>query len=100
MLANRVHTRWCGYMEFVPESTELSGIFLEEFAIKKADITVGASSPRDDGWMIDGWVYLHTPFVSEQKLRFTKSVGLMTFFAFLARNCVRCIALTKRFPVS
>jgi hypothetical protein len=46
-------------MEFVPESTELSGMFLEEFAIKKADITVGASSPRDDGWMIDGWVYLH-----------------------------------------
>ena len=59
MLANRVHTRWCGHMEFVPESTELSGMFLEEFAIKKADITVGASSPRDDGWMIDGWVYLH-----------------------------------------
>ena len=50
MLANRVQTWWCGHMEFVPESTELSGIFLKELALKKVDITVGASSPRD-GWM-------------------------------------------------
>ena len=56
MLANRVHTRWCIHMEFVPESTELSRIFLEEFALKKVEITVGASSPRDDGWM-DGSSY-------------------------------------------
>ena len=41
-----------------------------------------------------------TPSVSYQKLRFTKYVGLRSFFAFLARNCVRCIALTKHFPVS
>ena len=41
-------------MEFVPESTELSGIFLKELALKKVDITVGASSPRD-GWM-GGWM--------------------------------------------
>jgi hypothetical protein len=34
------------------------------------------------------------------KLRFTKSAGLRSFFAFLAQNCVRCIVLTKRFPVS
>jgi hypothetical protein len=41
-----------------------------------------------------------TPSVSKQKLRFTKYVGLGSFFAFLARNCVHCIALTKRFPVN
>jgi hypothetical protein len=43
---------------------------------------------------------LSTPSVSKQKLRYTKPVGLRSIFAFLARNCVRCIALTKRFPVS
>jgi hypothetical protein len=42
----------------------------------------------------------NTPSVSKQKLRFTKSVRLRSFFVFLAQNCVRCIALTKRFPVS
>jgi hypothetical protein len=42
----------------------------------------------------------NTPSVSKQKLRYTKFVGLRSFLAFLARNCVRCIALTKRFPVS
>ena len=45
-------------------------------------------------------VFLNTPSVSYQKLRFTKYVELRSFFAFLARNCVRCIALTKHFPVS
>jgi hypothetical protein len=43
---------------------------------------------------------IYTPSVSKQKLRFTKSMGLRSVFAFLARNRVRCIALTKRFPVS
>jgi hypothetical protein len=38
-----------------------------------------------------------TPSVSNQKFCFTESVGLRLFFAFLARNCVRCIALTKAF---
>jgi hypothetical protein len=42
----------------------------------------------------------HTPSVSKQKLHFTKYVGLRSFLAFLAQNCVRCIALTKRFPMS
>jgi hypothetical protein len=42
----------------------------------------------------------HTPSFSKQKLRYTKYVGLRSFFAFLARNCVHCIALTKRFPMS
>ena len=42
----------------------------------------------------------YTSSVSYQKLRFTKYVGLRSIFAFLARNYVRCIALTKHFPVS
>jgi hypothetical protein len=59
----------------------------------------------DDEWPQKWTVRLtprlvHTPSVSKQKLRFTKSMGLRSFFAFLARNRVRCIALTKRFPVS
>jgi hypothetical protein len=41
-----------------------------------------------------------TPSISKQKLRYTRYVGLRSFLAFLARNCLRCIALTKRFPVS
>ena len=48
---------------------------------------------------LDGRVLI-TPSVSYQKLRFTKYVGLRSFFAFLAQNYVRCIALTKHFPVS
>jgi hypothetical protein len=41
-----------------------------------------------------------TPSISKQKLRYTRYVGLRSFLAFLARNCLRCIALTKCFPVS
>jgi len=41
-----------------------------------------------------------TPSISKQKLRFTKYVGLRSFSAFLAWNCMRCIALTMPFPVS
>lgn len=43
---------------------------------------------------------LYTPSVSNQKLRFRKSMGLRLFFAFLAQHCVHCIVLTKRFLVS
>ena len=45
-------------------------------------------------------VFICTPSVSKQKLRFTKYVGLRSIFAFLAQNHVRCIALIKRFRVS
>jgi hypothetical protein len=45
------------------------------------------------------FLVFNTPSVSKEKLRYTKSVGLRSFFAFSARNCVRCIALTKHFPV-
>jgi hypothetical protein len=43
---------------------------------------------------------VYTLSVSKQKLRFRKSVGLRSFFTFLAQNCVRCIALTKLFLAS
>jgi hypothetical protein len=42
----------------------------------------------------------YAPSVSKWKLRFRKSMGLRSFFTFLAQNCVYCIALSKRFPAS
>jgi len=37
------------------------------------------------------------PLFQNKKLRFRNSVGLRSFFTFLAQTCVHCIALTKRF---
>ena len=41
-----------------------------------------------------------TPFVLKEKLCFIEFVGLRSFIAFLARNYMHCIALTKHFPAS
>ena len=47
--------------------------------------------------VVSWYVQSTTPLVPKQKLCFRKSVGLRSFFAFLAQNCVHCIVITKQF---
>ena len=87
----------------IPKGSSTSSQILQLQVIGQEQAYLGDQGIQQEGSYnpsLLGTHFTYTPSVSKQKLHFRKSVSLRSYFALLARNCVHCIALTKRFLVS